>query len=154
LSTIEECSNDLLGVLNSDNANLRPGNPNWNRSVSSAYDPDVAAYNSDENCFVLTEEDSIRITNLIEFTLGEAAGVPNTKNALFFYSAYGEDNLPILYSSQNEFGLRTSRYTVCNETIVYYNYVKKEPLSIDYDELQQMTELEIINSHIANSSAT
>jgi hypothetical protein len=86
--------------------------------------------------------------------LGEAAGVPNTKNALFFYSAYGEDNLPILYSSQNEFGLRTSRYTVCNETIVYYNYVKKEPLSIDYDELQQMTELEIINSHIANSSAT
>jgi hypothetical protein len=134
-ATIAKAANDLLYLLNSCRSNLRAGNSHWNRSLSSAYDPTVWKYNREDDVFELYDQDNIQITNLMNFTLGQAEDVANTHNALFFYSSYDVKNRPILYSSQNGEQLMSRfSYEKCALKIKYYDYVWGERRAIVNDD--------------------
>jgi hypothetical protein len=120
---VAKAANKLLYELNSCPNNLRPGDSSWNRSVKCAYDPSDWYYDAQKNVFELSEEDSIRLTNLLHFTMGEVKGVSNSENAVFFYTACGQNKEPLLYSSKNS-DMLSDKYSESRIPIEYQDYVE------------------------------
>lgn len=116
-------ASEIVRLLNSEKVNLRTGFSNWNSSTQSAYDPIRYIY---DNGFLITSLcDSIRISNLIHFTLGKDENILNTEDALFFYSARDNQNTPFLYSSNNPISFEgTADYSECKDPIYYYDYIR------------------------------
>lgn len=90
------CLNELLYVLNNARINLRAGDSSWNRSIGSAYDP--------ESWELIDNGSGILITSVYDIRLLKGLlAVPVDPPTIFFYTARDADNIPVLYSSNNNF---------------------------------------------------
>lgn len=128
---IHQCTyyvNHILDLLYNEKTNLDYGYSVWNRSLQDAFDVSAYNYDGDSQRFVITnEQDCIAVSNLLTYTLGEADGLENTENALFFYMTVIGENA-MLYSSRNDSGLFQPATAVgpCNVQISYHNYITNE----------------------------
>ena len=128
LHCIATKASEIVRLLNSEKSNLRPGYKKWNRSLQSAYDP-IAFELSSEYSFVLTDEnDHIRITNLITYTIGSKIGeekIPGAFDALFFYTCKDDENNKYVYSSNLDENLwrNANKFEECKDPIYYKNYI-------------------------------
>lgn len=132
---VSDSLNQLLYCLNSADANLRPGDSSWNRSLGNLYDPygwvhigpdgridngnlnltqkDLQEVYSDTNCFHLANDTDCRKYHLL-------CQLHQISPPALYSAVYNE--LPILYSSCNfDFGLdpNFNSYSTCTDTIYY-----------------------------------
>lgn len=125
---MEHCTyyvNHILDLLYNEKDNLDYGYSVWNRSLQDAFDPSGAAFDDASKRVILNSgQDCIAVTNLLTYTLGQADGLGNTENALFFYQATSGD-VSILYSSRNDTALFKPATAVdpCSVQIAYQNYL-------------------------------
>lgn len=120
--------NHILDLLYNEKTNLDYGYTVWNRSLQDAFDASACNYDRASQRFVITnEQDCIAVSNLLTYTLGEADGLENTENALFFYMTVIGENA-MLYSSRNDPGLFQPATAVgpCSVQISYYNYITNQ----------------------------
>lgn len=113
----------LIGQLNNEEDNLRPGDPSFNRSLENAYDVQNMGYV--EGVFQLTDpKDAVRITNLIRLTEGAESEIPGTQDALFFFVANGRKGAFVYGSTLRgvEF-VTASGLEKCNAPILYDDYL-------------------------------
>ena len=131
LHCIATKASEIVRLLNSEKSNLRPGYKKWNRSLQSAYDPIAFELNS-EYGFILTDgNDYIRITNLINYTIGSKIGeekIPGAFDALFFYTFKDDENNKYVYSSNLDENLwkSVSDFEECKEPIHCINPITNE----------------------------
>ena len=115
--------NAILNKLYNEEANLHSGNPSWNKSLGSAYDPVEFTINNDT--ILLGEEDSIAITNLLNFTLGEDKDFPS-ENGLFFYMCKLNGEKFLYTSCTNKNFIKTIEVSECDIPIEYEDYLEEE----------------------------
>lgn len=131
LNCIATKASEIVRLLNSEKSNLRPGYKKWNRSLQSAYDP-IAFELSSEYGFVLTDgNDYIRITNLINYTIGSKISeekIPGAFDALFFYTFKDDENNKYVYSSNLDENLwkNVGDFEECKEPIHCINPITNE----------------------------
>lgn len=125
-------ASEIVRLLNSERSNLRIGCSRWNRSVLSAYDPISAPFEVERDSFVLkNERDSIRITNLLSFTIGgvdkeDSTPIPGAVDALFLYTyinpSTGEKQICSSNLPYNEW-VSARNVAACIQNIIYSNYI-------------------------------
>lgn len=125
-------SSEIVRLLNSEKSNLRLGCSRWNRAVLATYDPISFSFEEQNQFFILdNENDSIRITNLFAFTIGEkdretGESIPGAFDALRFYTFINaETNRPCICSSNLfyfEWAL-VQNLSPCDYGIKYKNYM-------------------------------
>lgn len=125
---IAASADNLVVELNSCCANLRVGSAAWNSSIQDSFDMTSPESGTKPNSVILQEDDSVRISNLLQLTLGRHIEVPNTQNALTFLSAQTFNGQAIKYSSDNRTVkfLRSGEVIECNLSFYYYNYFAGE----------------------------
>lgn len=122
--SIAASADNLVAELNSCRANLRVGSEKWNSSIQDSFDMTNPASGKTAYTVILQPDDSVRISNLLQLTLGSHDEVPETQNALTFLSAQTFNGQAIKYSSDNrtvEF-LRSGEIIECELSFYYYNY--------------------------------
>lgn len=115
--------NAILDKLYNEEANLHFGNPAWNRSIGGAYDP--VEFSIDKGKFLLGEEDSIAITNLLKFTLGYDESYPS-ENGLFFYKYEMNGNKFLYTSCTKENFVKAKNVSECDIPIRYKDYLENK----------------------------
>lgn len=139
---IAASAHNLVVELNSCRANLRVGSAAWNSSIQDSFDmtsPRLVERTIPESgeviySVILQPDDSVRVSNLLQLTLGRHVEVPNTQNALTFLSAKTLNGEVIKYSSDNrtvEF-LRSGEVIECVLSFNYYNYFADNEQNIPF----------------------
>lgn len=133
-------SSEIVRLLNSEKSNLRLGCSRWNRSVLAAYDPISFLFDEQDMCFILdNENDRIRITNLLAFTMGgcnkeTGESIPGAFDALYFYTFINPSTSTTYICSSNlPYSEWASAQDVspCGYGIKYKNYITGEDETID-----------------------
>lgn len=120
--------NAILNKLYNEKVNLHQGDSSWNKSIGGAYDP--VEFTIDKGKILLGKEDSIAITNLLNFTLGEDKDYPS-ENGLFFYMCKLNGEKFLYTSCTNEKFVKTIEVSKCDEPIEYIDYLEGKIKIID-----------------------
>lgn len=127
IEKIKKKANEFLNDLFNEPSNLRLGNPLWNSSVGSAFDPADFRWEEDDDGInvILSGSDSIAVTNMVYLA-------PDTPP--FFYTfAYDlkrKDDQRGIASSDNTYDIPKEYYKTNDVRIIYFDYFKNQSFDL------------------------
>lgn len=129
-------ASEIVRLLNSEKSNLRVGCSRWNRTVQSAYDP-ISVLEVEDGLFLDNEQDQIRITNIMRYTLGgcdrdNGTLIPGAVDALHFYTFTTPEGKKKIYSSSLPYieWVSAKNAQPCDCAIWYHDYIVDKDVAI------------------------
>lgn len=135
MSYLAQQANKLLDLLNSEPANLKLGNRNWNNSLQDSYDCETVSHVSSREPLVLqltSANDCRQLSNLMNLTIGQITSTPalssSTEDGLYMYACtLGDEDAgfeTVYTSNLPEQAFQSERSDIKNCQITYTDYLQ------------------------------